>query len=143
MSFFSFTRQEQMTILFLALALLVGGIITLIKRHVPDFAPELHYDAGAVLEAVDSSATGGRQQERAEPDTTPPEPDTTSPGPVDINRATAEQLRALPGIGPTMALRIVAHREARGRYRKLEDLKEVKGIGDKTLERLRPYIKID
>ena len=41
MSLFNFTRQEQITILFLAFALLVGGIITLVKRHHPHFAPGL------------------------------------------------------------------------------------------------------
>ncbi|MBM3307639.1 MAG: helix-hairpin-helix domain-containing protein [Candidatus Eisenbacteria bacterium] len=59
--------------------------------------------------------------------------------PVDVNRATAEELEALPGIGPARAAAIVALRERRGGLGSLEDLLDVKGIGPKTLERLRPF----
>ena len=61
---------------------------------------------------------------------------------VDLNRATAEELRALPGIGPVMADRIVALRKERGRFRKLEELMEVRGVGAKTFARLKPLMKI-
>ena len=61
---------------------------------------------------------------------------------VDLNRATAEELRALPGIGPVMADRIVAHRKKRGGFRKLEELMEVRGVGAKTFARLKPLMKI-
>lgn len=49
---------------------------------------------------------------------------------VDINRADATQLDALPGIGPVLATRIVSHREAHGPFRTLRDLLQVPGIGD-------------
>lgn len=62
--------------------------------------------------------------------------------PVDLNRATAGELLALPGIGPVMAERIVALREERGRFRKLDELLEVKGVGDRTFARLRPLVTI-
>ena len=61
---------------------------------------------------------------------------------VDLNRATAEELRALPGIGPVMADRIVALRKERGRFTKLEELMEVQGVGAKTFARLKPLMKI-
>ncbi len=61
---------------------------------------------------------------------------------VDLNRATAEELRALPGIGPVMAGRIVALRRERGRFRKLEELMEVKGVGARTFARLEPLLTI-
>ncbi|MDE2875275.1 MAG: ComEA family DNA-binding protein [Gemmatimonadota bacterium] len=61
---------------------------------------------------------------------------------VDPNRATAEELRALPGIGPVMAERIVAFRQQRGRFRKLEELMEVKGVGARTFARLKPLMTI-
>ncbi|MFN3865216.1 MAG: helix-hairpin-helix domain-containing protein [Demequina sp.] len=51
-------------------------------------------------------------------------------GPVDVNSASAEQLETLPGIGPVLAGRIVADREANGRYASLEDLARVSGVGD-------------
>jgi competence protein ComEA len=57
---------------------------------------------------------------------------------LDVNRATAVELEALPGIGPARAGAIVRWREAHGPFRKLEDLLDVPGIGPATLERLRP-----
>jgi competence protein ComEA len=60
---------------------------------------------------------------------------------VDINRATPGQLRTLPGIGPTLSARILAARQNRS-FRSIEELRKVKGIGAKTLERLRPYVVV-
>ena len=62
-------------------------------------------------------------------------------GILDLNRATAEELRALPGIGPVTAGRIVAFREEHGRFVRPEDLKKVKGVGDKTLARIAPLVR--
>ena len=59
-------------------------------------------------------------------------------GVVDMNRASREELQGLPGIGPTLAQRIV---EARP-FRSVEDLRRVRGIGPKTLEKLRPLVGI-
>ncbi len=67
----------------------------------------------------------------------------TAPGAiVDLNRATVEELQALPGIGPVMAERIVALRKERGGFRKLDELMEVKGVGDRTFARLKPLMKV-
>jgi len=57
---------------------------------------------------------------------------------VDLNRADEVELQALPGIGPALASRIVAHRRRRGgRFTRAEELLEVRGIGPRTLERIR------
>jgi len=61
---------------------------------------------------------------------------------LDLNTATAEELDALPGIGPALAQRILAYRRAHGNFRNIEDLLEVSGIGDKKLAALRPLITI-
>jgi competence protein ComEA len=61
-------------------------------------------------------------------------------GRIDLNRATADELEGLPGVGPSRAAAILALRRDRGRLHRLEELLEVPGIGDKTLERLRPYV---
>ncbi len=58
---------------------------------------------------------------------------------VDINTAGEEELCALPGVGPAMAKRILAYREEHGGFYDIEELLQVPGIGEKTLERLAPY----
>ncbi len=57
-------------------------------------------------------------------------------GHVDLNFADSKLLQQLPGVGPQLADRIVSYRKIHGPFRRLEDLKEVHGIGDTTLERL-------
>ena len=59
---------------------------------------------------------------------------------VDINQANAVALQTLPGIGPTLAARIVMHRRAHGPFREPDGLIEVEGIGSKRLEGLKPWI---
>ena len=61
---------------------------------------------------------------------------------LDLNRATAAALDALPGIGPVLAGRIVEHRSREGPFRRVEDLLEVPGIGPRLLERLRPLVAV-
>lgn len=74
----------------------------------------------------------------------PASPTPSGPGPpgapVDLNRATADELQKLPGIGPALAERIVAFRAERGPFAKPEDLMEVSGIGAKTYARLAPMV---
>lgn len=61
---------------------------------------------------------------------------------VDLNRATAVDLDALPGVGPVLAGRIIAHRERHGPFRDAEELLAVRGIGPRLFARLRPRITI-
>lgn len=61
-------------------------------------------------------------------------------GVVDLNRASAEELQSLPGIGARRAALILALRQARGRFHTIDELLDVPGIGPKTLARLRPYV---
>lgn len=61
---------------------------------------------------------------------------------LDINSATVEQFNSLQGIGDSKARAIVAYRDEHGPFRSVEDLKDVKGIGDKLLDSLRPQITV-
>ena len=61
-------------------------------------------------------------------------------GKLDLNRATLEDLAALPGIGPERAARIVRRRQQRGPYRSVDDLRDVPGVGEATVNRLRPLV---
>jgi comEA protein len=60
--------------------------------------------------------------------------------PIDLNRATAQDLDAIPGIGPALAQKIVDYRKARGPFKQIEDLMEVSGIGPQNLPKLKPYL---
>ena len=82
-------------------------------------------DAGA---AADSGAGGGAK---------------TADGRTVLNLAEERDLDGLPGIGPKRAQAILALRTELGRFRKLEDLLRVRGIGRRLLERLRPLVVID
>lgn len=81
------------------------------------------------------------------PETEPAQPSLPEPAPpgtavqwIDINTADSAELQLLPGIGPVLAQRIVDDRAASGRFFSLNDLKRVKGIGDKTAAKLAPLI---
>ena len=63
-------------------------------------------------------------------------------GRLDLNRASADELEGLPGIGPKTAQRILEDRRMRGPFRKPSDLTRVKGIGAKTLARLLPHVTV-
>jgi competence protein ComEA len=66
-----------------------------------------------------------------------------APGtPIDLNTATVTELDALPGVGPVLAGRIVEWRQANGRFTTVDDLNEVSGIGDATMEKLRPMVRV-
>lgn len=63
-------------------------------------------------------------------------------GLLDLNRASAEEIDALPGIGAVLARRVIDYRKSAGGFRSVDDLREVKGIGAKKLDRLRPLVMV-
>jgi competence protein ComEA len=79
----------------------------------------------------------------------PPVADPAAPGasgdvggPVNLNTATAEQLEELPGVGPAIAAAIIDERDRRGRFATVDDLLDVRGIGDARLEQLRDLVTV-
>jgi competence protein ComEA len=61
---------------------------------------------------------------------------------INLNTASMEELVTLPGIGPSYAKRIVAYREKNGGFKRLEDLLNVQGIGEKTLDKIRDRVTV-
>lgn len=97
---------------------------------------------------LDPPAAATTSTERP-PAVTPSE--TAPPGPVtptnyvftiDVNSATWVEWAQLPGIGETLARRIVADREEHGPFRSIDDVVRVRGIGQKTLARFRPHLRM-
>jgi competence protein ComEA len=89
-------------------------------------------------------------QEQAEPPpppAPPPSPSPASPPPaperLNLNQADVTALTALPGVGPALAERILAHRQQSGPFASLDDLTQVRGIGPALVTRLRPLATVD
>ena len=61
---------------------------------------------------------------------------------LDLNRVTAEDLESLPGIGPVLAQRVMAYRKSNGGFHTVEELRQVKGIGQKKFDRVRPLVMV-
>jgi len=61
---------------------------------------------------------------------------------ISVNMASIAELESIPGIGPVLAKRIYEYRQKNGPFSSYEDLLKVSGIGDKTLEKIKPYIQV-
>lgn len=126
----------------LVVALAMVGSLPLARARVLSSAPTL----ASPLEPVPPTQTTQQATPKVE---TPEAPTVAANAPasaplVVLNTATAEQLVALPGIGPKRAAAILALRERLGgRFRRVEDLRRVKGIGPAALRRLKPLVTVD
>ena len=76
---------------------------------------------------------------RARAPASPPAP-VADPRPLDLNRASAEEISRLPGVGPSLARRIVEERDRRGRFESADGLKGILGMGPKKLAALRELV---
>ncbi len=141
-----FTRNELIVILFLSTTLCIGtGLRVLSPVSARVEVPLFDYSqadseyvalsrAAAELAGKSSDGAGGGSRTKAKP--------LPAKEGININNATAEELTGLPGIGPAIAGRIVEYRQQKGKFSSVEDLANIKGIGPKKLEKLRPYARV-
>lgn len=100
------------------------------------------YSSEPTVSPVDSTLI--RTSSVTVPTTPVPTPSATSWSglKINLNNATIQELTALPGIGPSKAKAIFDYRSSHGRFRSIEELEQVKGIGVKTVEVLRPFLTL-
>lgn len=147
------TPAERSALLFVAAVAALGvgvrGCRALRPEPVP---PDARQALAAQIAAVDSAiAAGGRSRRgavaartaaRADPASgargapSHAKPTAPPPTPIDVDRASAELLETLPGIGPALARRIIASRDSAGGFGSLEGLQRVRGIGPALAKRL-------
>lgn len=134
---------------------LAGALSDGVQIYVPHrgetAAPAQIQPNGGTANAGQGNAANGAAQNGASQGGAQPQPARTltpagsaqkGSAPVNINTATAEELQTLPRIGPAMAQRIIAWREAHGGFRSVDELDAVPGIGPSMLENLRPLVTV-
>lgn len=123
------TDSERRGARVLAILLVLGTLWDVWRSHHVVMAPE------PAPEPAPVTAAGG-----AAPGAVGSAPPAV-PRTLDLNHASAQELDALPGIGPVLARRIVERRERQGAFRHVDELLSVPGIGPRLLERLRPWLR--
>lgn len=127
-----FTRNETAVLLFLVITFIAGmGVWFYRTQWAP--LPEIS-DISLSTEDVSNERYGIEETESAESDTLVFQ--------ISLNSAERKDLECLPGVGSTLATRILEYRQRHGEFHSLEELKKVRGIGPKTLERIKPYLKL-
>jgi competence protein ComEA len=86
--------------------------------------------------------TGGQPPAAAQDKPTKAKVEAAPTTPLNLNTATVAQLQALPGVGAATAKLIVEHRQKNGGFKKIEELMNIKGIGEKSFLKLKPMITV-
>lgn len=141
-----FTPQERRAIYIIIGILAVGSSIYFYKLKNPYFAPELDkvilemtYNEDAIDSLIDlsSSPQDNHQQETVKP------LDVGDISKININAANKEELMLLPGIGPVYAEKILEYRRDKGCFKDIEEIMNIKGIGEKKFEKIKERIIVD
>ncbi|MGH7492015.1 MAG: ComEA family DNA-binding protein [bacterium] len=137
-----FSKLQQRAVLFLLATFGAGCVILMYRRQQqpPPAAPALVAQFERFVRKPDSHKVEGTTPA---PAAIPLRQEQATTRRLNINRASAVELTALPGIGPVMAQRIVDYRERHGKFRRLEDLNQVHGLGKRKLAALKELVVIE
>lgn len=113
---FSLTHQERKVLIFIGILILIGSILRMLNLNA--IREDLSFDRN---KSVISENTGLSKT-------------------INVNAATSEDLESISGIGKVIASRIIDYRNQFGSFDNLEDLKKIKGIGNKKIETIKKYI---
>jgi competence protein ComEA len=147
------TKAERTALIFLSAVLVTGAAVRLLRaangglRPPPSAVTALERQrrlTDSLARAPREKAAPSRRTGRGQESAARPSPRATNPAPldpIDVDRASAKEIEALPRIGPALAARIVTEREANGPFLSLEALdKRVKGIGPALAAAIRPFV---
>jgi competence ComEA-like helix-hairpin-helix protein len=152
---FDLTPTEKRTVLILVLVVCASGIVQLFR---PVLVRSQFYDysySDSVFyrtsrnffnHGSDSGLSDFSREEQSVPLVTTVKENKSNtqlpaPGSIDLNRASKTDLELLPHIGPAMANRIIEFRKSHVRFKSVQDLRKIKGIGEKTIKKIIPYLK--
>lgn len=96
------------------------------------YIPKLGEELTEIMPELVQTAQGNRSSSGS----------TNNAGKINLNKAEANELTQLPGVGPSKATAIIQHRTEQGTFQTIEDLKKVTGIGEKTFEQLKDLIDV-
>ena len=139
-------RRELWLLFLFVLALAVGSLVQQLRHGFPELAQRLE---SIDQQEEDTPLSAAPAQDRQSPESFPSRPqklsssDSAHQGPIDLNRADVADLQRLPGIGPTIAKRIIEAREQRGRFEAIDDLLTVPGIGAKKLDAIKALVTVE
>jgi competence ComEA-like helix-hairpin-helix protein len=146
-----YTRRQLVVLLILLTIAGIGLAIGHWRRVRPDVTDQLeqldHTPAPPSSSTTPRSEDARSPRSRGGQSTDEPAvlrsaPAGASPSPIDLNRATMVELTRLPGVGPTLARRIVDARDAQGPFARVADLERVRGMSARKVERLRALVTI-
>ena len=144
--FFAFTKNEQKVFLFLAVIFLAGASIKIYKVYIApqqieikqfDYSKSdsIFYERSKNLSAEQTDTSIAQVTERPKKNKLVEK--------IHLNGASKQQLTLLPGIGNAVAEKIIEYRKEHGAFKELDELKNVKGIGEKKFEKLKELVEIN
>lgn len=132
-----FTSKESKFIIFLLLTFLVGLAVRIFQFKVNPITETPSLDFKKLRDTSKFANSGNSNTKRYDSS------NFNEPKYIFLNQADKEEFKKLPGIGPVKAERIVQYRTSNGEFSSIDELTAVKGIGKKTIEKLRPFLKIN
>ncbi len=146
-----FTPQEARVIIFVLAALLIGSMTLMLSRKLPLIAKDVNVQSESKTEAAqdttyespgmtytpDSTDLAKEQAGGSSSGSKHSSAPALAAGAVNLNTAPKSLLTKLPGVGPKRADDIIKYREKNGPFKSKKDIKKIKGIGDKTYEKMK------